>query len=75
MNWLDNIPTGILAVAAVLMLFRPFTPEPHLVEKYKMFMDGTLSRPIDIFDVFWHLLPAALLAAKLIRAARAKSAE
>lgn len=67
MAWLDKIPMALLIVAAVLMALAPFYPEPHLVEKFKMFRAGTLTRPIDIFDVFWHLLPSALLALKLIR--------
>lgn len=75
MNWLDKIPMGALSIAAVLMLLAPFTPEPHLVQKFNMLMDGSLSRPIDIFDVFWHLLPATLLGLKLIRNARSRSVD
>ena len=67
MNWLDKIPTGILVAATVFMLFAPFSPEPHLVQKYKMLMAGELGKPVDIFDVFWHLFPATLLILKLIR--------
>ena len=73
MNWLDKIPTGALSVAAVLMLLAPFNPEPHLVQKFNMLMDGSLSKPIDIFDVFWHLLPATLLGLKLFRNARSQT--
>jgi len=68
MEWLDKIPTVWLVVAAVLMALMPFTPEPHLLEKFRMFREGTLSRPLDIFDVFWHLLPSILLVIKLYRA-------
>ncbi|MBT6093809.1 MAG: RND transporter [Rhodospirillaceae bacterium] len=67
MEWLDKLPISILVVVAVLMALAPFTPEPHLWEKYKMLRAGTLSRPLDIFDVFWHLLPTMLLIAKLVR--------
>lgn len=67
MEWLDRIPTGMLIAAAVFMLLAPFTPEPHLLEKYRMLMAGTLRKPIDIFDVFWHLAPTALLIWKLFR--------
>ena len=67
MDWIDEIPTGLLIVATILMALAPFTPEPHLVEKYKMLMAGTLRKPIDVFDVFWHLVPTALLAIKLFR--------
>jgi hypothetical protein len=67
MEWLDKIPTGILVIAAVLMALAPFVPEPHLVEKFRMLMDGTLKKPLDIFDVLWHLTPSVLLAVKLLR--------
>ena len=42
-------------------------PEPHLWEKLKMLAEGTLSRPIDIFDLLMHALPWVLLVAKLGR--------
>jgi hypothetical protein len=32
-----------------------------------MLGEGRLTRPLDIFDVVWHLLPALLLALKLAR--------
>lgn len=67
MKLLDKIPMGVLISLAFLMLFAPFSPEPHLVEKYRLFMDGNLIKPLDIFDIFWHLFPAMLLAVKLIR--------
>jgi len=70
MNWINKIPTGLLAMAALLMLFAPVTPEPHLVQKFNMLMAGSLTKPIDIFDVFWHLLPATLLVIKLVRSRR-----
>ena len=67
MRFLDRIPYVMLLVWAVFMSLAPFVPEPHLVEKVNMLMDGTLSKPIDIFDLFWHLLPDILLVLKLIR--------
>ena len=67
MNWIDRIPTRMLAIMAVLMALAPFFPEPHLLEKARMLLDGTLTRPIDIFDVFWHLVPTILLAVQLVR--------
>ncbi|WP_366949758.1 hypothetical protein [Geobacter sp.] len=39
----------------------PFAPEPHLVEKSRMLANGTLARPVDIFDLVWHVWPLALL--------------
>ena len=66
MSFLDRIPYPILIGVAILMAMAPFVPEPHLIEKARMLMDGTLTSPIDIFDIFWHLLPAILLLLKLI---------
>jgi len=67
MKFIDNFPFPILIVLTLFMLGAPFVPEPHLVEKMRMLSEGTLTRPLDIFDVVWHLLPAALLALKLYR--------
>jgi hypothetical protein len=61
MQWIRKLPFSILIVATVFMLGAPFVPVPHLVEKARMLTHGTLNRPLDIFDVVWHLLPAALL--------------
>lgn len=73
MRFIDDIPLPLLIVVALLMLGAPFAPEPHLVEKARMLAEGTLTRPIDIFDVFWHLLPAGLLAVKIARMNRRNS--
>lgn len=70
MQFIDRFPLWLLIVLTLFMLGAPFVPEPHLVEKMRMLSEGTLSRPIDIFDVFWHLLPVALLAVKLARMQR-----
>ncbi len=67
MTLLDRIPYLPLIFFTILMALAPFVPEPHLLEKLKMLADGTLTRPIDIFDLFWHLLPAILLLLKLVR--------
>ncbi|MCI5212517.1 MAG: RND transporter, partial [Candidatus Electrothrix sp. ATG2] len=47
--------------------FSPFIPEPHLFEKIRMLVSGTLARPIDIFDLFFHAVPLLVLFLKLIR--------
>ena len=74
-NFLDRIPYSILVVAAIFMLLAPFQPMPHVVEKLIMLKNGTLTRPIDIFDLFYHLLPAMLLAIKFYRKRRDKHGE
>ena len=55
----------ILIVAALALGLAPFVPEPHLVEKLRMLFSGTLTRPIDIFDLFLHGTPVALLLLKV----------
>ena len=49
------------------MLLAPFRPMPHVLEKLIMFKNGALNRPVDIFDLFYHLLPTILLALKIVR--------
>lgn len=70
MRWLDRVPLGMLAVAAVLLGLAPFVPEPHLWEKLKMLAAGTLVQPLDVFDLLMHGAPVVLLAAKLWRTMR-----
>lgn len=67
MNWLDNIPLGMLVVICLTLGLAPFVPEPHIWGKLKMLAVGELSRPIDIFDLLMHGTPWALLVLKLIR--------
>ncbi|TLS77860.1 hypothetical protein FE236_01755 [Mariprofundus erugo] len=72
MKWLDELPYPALIAMAILMALLPFEPEPHLSEKLRMLATGVLSRPIDIFDLLWHLLPTILIGVKLFRARRGK---
>jgi hypothetical protein len=69
MRWLDKIPLAPLALVAIVLGLAPFQPEPHLVQKLRMLADGSLTRPIDIFDLFLHGTPALLLILKLGRMA------
>ena len=66
MKFILHIPYIPLIVAAVLLGLSPFKPEPHLVEKLRMLFSGTLTRPLDIFDLFFHATPLVLLAIKSI---------
>jgi len=69
MALLDQIPLSLLLIAALTLGLAPFFPEPHIWEKLKMLAAGTLSRPVDIFDLLLHAAPFLLLAAKLVRMA------
>lgn len=61
---LDPIPYWPLILLAVFMLLAPFRPMPHVLEKVIMLKNGTLTRPLDIFDLFFHLAPSIVLLLK-----------
>lgn len=67
MRWLDKIPFIPLVMVSLLLGLAPFVPEPHVWEKLKMLFDGSLAKPIDIFDLFMHGTPWVLLGLKTIR--------
>lgn len=50
----------------------PIGRQPHLTEKLKMLVVGSLTRPLDALDLVHHALPMALMLARLARMARAK---
>lgn len=70
MRWLDRFPLGLLIVVAAWLAVAPVYPEPHLVEKLRMLAQGTLTRPIDIFDLLLHTVPLVLLGIRLWRELR-----
>jgi hypothetical protein len=67
MGWLDRFPLGLLVVVAAWLAVAPVFPEPHLVEKLRMLAQGSLVKPIDIFDLLLHTVPLVLLALRLFR--------
>lgn len=67
MRWIDRMPMGWLLAVAIYLAGAPFVPEPHLVEKWRMLFEGTLSRPLDVFDFFLHTVPLVVLALRLWR--------
>ena len=73
MKFIDDIPLSILLLLCVLLGLAPFVPEPHLVEKIRMLANGTLVKPIDIFDLAYHGLPFVLLIMKLFVLSRKSS--
>jgi hypothetical protein len=65
---MNNLLDYKILVSLVLLLgFAPFFPQPHIVEKLRMLMAGTLKRPIDIFDLIWHAWPFMLLAYRIYK--------
>ena len=67
---IDRIPVSLLLALAVIMLLAPVTPVPHVWEKLVMLLRGELRRPLDVFDLIYHLLPTVLLIVRLIRLRR-----
>ena len=65
--WVDAIPWPPLLVIVWILGGAPFNSEPHLVGKIRMLANGTLVRPIDIFDLLYHSAPLVVLLWKLIR--------
>ncbi|MBF0371412.1 MAG: hypothetical protein HQL52_18385 [Magnetococcales bacterium] len=65
--WIDNLAWPILLLAAIWMALAPFNPEPHLVEKVRMLFQGTLTKPLDIFDLFLHATPQVVVITKAVR--------
>ena len=60
----------ILIPLVLILGFAPFYPQPHIVEKIRMLAAATLTKPIDIFDLFWHAWPFVLLVYRIFRAVR-----
>lgn len=67
MSLMDKVPLWIFVLFALTLGLAPFRPEPHVWEKLRMLAEGTLSRPVDILDLFLHATPWALLVVKLSR--------
>ena len=65
-NFLKNIPYPILIIAALFLGLAPFVPQPHLTEKVGMLLQGSLIRPVDIFDLLLHGTPVLLLLMKFL---------
>ncbi len=75
MNIIDRIPLLGLILLALWLGVAPVTAEPHLLEKFSMLFQGTLIKPIDVFDLLLHATPLGLLAIRLVRMVRQRQAK
>ena len=66
LKFLDKLSYSVLIVASSWMLIAPIQPMPHVAEKILMLKNGTLQKPLDIFDLFFHLSPLVVLILKVI---------
>ncbi len=72
LKWIDSFPFPLLVIGAIFLGGAPFVPEPHIVEKLKMLAAGSLRRPLDIFDLCYHVSPLILLLLKTVRLVQQK---
>jgi hypothetical protein len=59
------LPYRYLIPLAAVMGLAPFRSQPHLIEKLAMLFDGTLTSPLDAFDLVLHGGPLGLLLVRL----------
>jgi len=64
MRILEKLSYRFLIPVAVVLALLPIYPQPHLLEKLEMLANGSLSKPIDIFDLIWHGWALVLLGLK-----------
>jgi hypothetical protein len=67
MDWIDNLPWLLVIAGCLTLGLAPFLPEPHIVEKLRMLVSGTLTKPLDIFDLAFHAIPWVLAIVKAVR--------
>ena len=58
-----TLPSGVVIALCLTVGLAPHAP-PHFYEKLLMFFRGHLVRPIDWFDLFFHVVPWLLLVLK-----------
>ncbi|WP_293266196.1 hypothetical protein [Neptunomonas sp.] len=63
-SFMRKLPWIVLIIGSLTLGLAPFSPQPHLVEKIQMLINGELSRSIDFFDLFLHGLFPWLLIVK-----------
>lgn len=65
-SFLAQLPWSLVIIACLTLGLAPFVPEPHIWEKLRMLVSGTLTRPIDIFDLVMHGAPFIIAFLKLV---------
>ncbi len=71
---INEVPLGFYLLFAFTLGLAPFAP-PHLLQKLGMLLDGSLHKPIDVFDLLMHGFPWLLLSLKLWALSRQKAAD
>ena len=71
---LDKFPPGPTMFFGAIYVVMPILPEPHLVQKAVMLMNGLALAPIDWFDIVAHS-SGGLLALAVFRRSRQRAAQ
>jgi len=66
-RFIDRLPWTYVILFCLTLGLAPYLPMPHVAEKLTMLFQGTLHRPIDIFDLFLHGSPWVLAGVKGVR--------
>lgn len=61
----SRLPWGLVILLCATLGLAPFNP-PHVVEKIGLLLEGSLTRPMDWFDLLFHGVPWLLLAGKAL---------
>lgn len=65
-EFIVGIPWLLLIPLTLFLGLAPFDPQPHLLEKLIMLLEGRLNVPLDVIDLLFHSSPLILLMFKLI---------
>jgi len=71
MNIIARIPWTIIIIACATVGLAPYNP-PHVWKKSILLFSGTLTQPVDWWDLFFHVLPWFLLVIKAAVSLRAR---
>ena len=73
MKLLDSIPFTTILILGVFLALAPIYPQPHLMQKIQMLINGALVKPLDIFDLFFHSFGLVLVVLKVFRLRQLKN--
>lgn len=71
MNAIARIPWAIIIIACVTVGLAPYNP-PHVWTKTILLFTGQLTQAVDLWDLFFHVLPWFLLVIKSVAALRSR---
>ena len=64
-EYIIKMDWSVIIILCLTLGLAPFFP-PHIYEKLTMLFSGTLKRPIDWFDLFFHGIPWTILIVKIV---------